>query len=273
MSDVFDYGDDAGAGFSAPIPRDCADILLDPIQLDLQLAAIRSLLHRNRAEDARLLAELHEIERVARSRGGRAIDEYGATFYETVYQDGTHALAALGMVAPLTESVLVRLLRHVPTMGTARGPQHARWLADDREHKRWNCKYRWDATTETWCDDIVGGIDQIAKAVDIEAILTKDDRLRIRALFTYRNAMLHNGMEWPEEWAAKFERHTVSWPPDWFDCARRGDRPWIFYMTAAFTDACLALLERFADGIGTMFVNWSKRTGLSFDDLTMPSGG
>jgi hypothetical protein len=79
--------------------------------------------------------------------------------------------------------------------------------------------------------------------------------------------MFHNGMEWPEERAAEFERFLGEWPAGWFTSARSGDRPWIFYMTQAFTDDGLALLERFVDGVGAMFMRWNESSGLSFDGL------
>lgn len=267
--DEYDFSGDEGAGFdpaTAPTSRDCANVLLGPIELDMQLAAIRSLLHRNRAEDTRLLAQREEIGRRARSLRGianeRAVDDYGEVFYDTVYQSGTHALAALGMVAPLAESVLVRLFRCILRMGDPKRP-HPRWNVDDADPNKWNCKFRWDQEKSEWQDNIVAGVDQMAKMIDIDSVLPREDRLRLRALFDYRNHMFHNGMEWPEERAAVFDRRVGERPAGWFTSARSGDRPWIFYMTQAFTDDCLALLERFVDGVGAMFMN----SGLSFEDL------
>lgn len=280
--DEYDYSGDEGAGFElapAPTPRDCANVLLGPIELDMQLAAIRSLLHRNRAEDARLLTQLEEIDRRARSLRGmaneRAVDHYGEVFYETVYQSGTHALAAVGMVAPLTESVLVRLFGCILRMGDPKR-QHPRWNVDDADPNKWNCKFRWDQEKSEWQDNIVAGVDQMAKMINIDTILSPEDRQRLRALFSYRNYMFHNGMEWPDERVAAFDRLVGTWPAGWFTSARSGDRPWIFYMTQAFTDDCLALLERFADGVGAMFMRWNESSGLSFDGLLQdakPSSG
>lgn len=271
MSDEFDYGDDAGKGFEGfpPLtPWDCARILLGPIQLDMQVAAMRSLLSRNRTEDVRLRAQFADLERHAQEGTLRdfEIDHYyGELFYENVYQGGTHALAALGMVAPLTESVLVRLFQYVPLMGTPKPHPRRELLEPDR--RKWNCKFRWDDVDRKWCDDIIGGVDQMAGVVDVERFLTRADRLRLRALFNYRNFMFHNGIEWPEEWAAKFEKLVAGWPDGWFRSARIGDKPWIFYMTESFTDECFEMLHRFVEGVGALFLEWSERTGQSFEEL------
>jgi hypothetical protein len=277
MSDDYDYGDDAGKGFDPDLkltPRDCANVLLGPIEIDMQLLAIRSLLQRNRAEDARLLTELEEIERRARSLTGWAnefaSDDYGEALYRTVYQDGTHALAALGLVAPLIESVLIRLFRYVPRMVDPATPRHPRWDAIDAE-KKWNCKFRLDEETGEWKEDVIGGVNQLAKVL-VPSYLGRNDRRRLEALFRYRNNMFHNGMEWPEDKATAFDKFAKECPAGWFTSARRGDRPWIFYMTGAFTDDCLALLARFTENVGTIFIHWNQRTGLSLYDLMRENG-
>lgn len=272
MSDDFEFGKNAGAGFDT-LPkltgRRCADVLLGPIKIDMQIAAMRSLLHRNRIEDARLRDLFTELEEQAETSSLDVAEvdlHYGELFYRTVYQDGTHALAALGMIAPLAESVFVRLFEYVAKMGVPK--EYSRWRVPDADLRKWNCKLRWcESSQPQWNDDIVGGVDQMAKMVDIDRLLTPNDRIRVRALFTYRNYMFHNGIEWPEERAAKFAEMAGGWPDGWFGSARVGGRPWIFYLTDKFADDCFCMLERFVEGVGDLFVAWNERTGNSFEVL------
>jgi hypothetical protein len=267
MSD-FDYGDDAGAGFEnvEVTPRDRANVLLEPMNLDMQLIAVRSLLDRNREEDVSLRSRFNEIK----ARAANLFDDdYGEVFYESVYQDGTHSQAAIGMIAPLWESVLVRLCKDILIMGVRKTPEHSRWSLPDTEPKKWNCKYYWDEDAGTFRDNIISGVRQMAKMVKMDSLLGRDELLRVEALFTYRNQMFHNGIEWPRDRLTEFAKIKTDkkWPDAWFLDARRNDRPWIYYMTRTFIDECLSMLERFLDGVGVLFAEWNERTGLSFEFL------
>jgi hypothetical protein len=200
-----------------------------------------------------------------------AVEEYGMTFYQSVYQDGTHSLAAVGMVAPLMETVFVRLLDAARKMVdvTTILPLHARWCVVDKEGKRWNCKYRWSKSDKAWKDDLVNGIEQFLKALHIETFLGHEDRLRLKTLFQYRNNMFHNGMEWPEEKRASFMKLMKELPPQWLQLAESGGRPWMFYMTASFVDGCLDMLERFVDSVGALFLREHEHRYLSLDKISI----
>jgi hypothetical protein len=74
-----------------------------------QLIAIHGLLRRNKAADEQLEAERKEItDFIKRSSGSaqdHAIDESGENFFVIAYQGAAHSMAALGMIAPLFESM------------------------------------------------------------------------------------------------------------------------------------------------------------------------
>jgi hypothetical protein len=70
------------------------------------------------------------------------------------------------------------------------------------------------------------------------------------ALFAYRNAMFHNGVEWPPDERASFRSRACGWPADWFVWSATGGEPWIAYMTEGFIDGVLTMLEDAMDGFG-----------------------
>jgi hypothetical protein len=82
------------------------------VDLDAQLEAIRALLWRHRPADADLTKEIKGWEDHARSAKGtggeHAIDEWMNSVHTSIYQEAAHSLAAVGMLAPLLESMLVQ---------------------------------------------------------------------------------------------------------------------------------------------------------------------
>lgn len=81
------------------------------------LMAISALLRRNKAADAQLEAERKEIiafiERSDGEAQEHAIDESGENFYAMVYHDAAHSMAALGMIAPLFESMFYQAFQSI----------------------------------------------------------------------------------------------------------------------------------------------------------------
>lgn len=67
----------------------------------------------------------------------------------------------------------------------------------------------------------------------------------VRAIFAYRNQMVHNGYEWPRDTRLAFHQQMLSegWG-EWFSVATSGDDPWYFTMTTAFEQACLVVCDR-----------------------------
>src|SRR5713226_3327158 len=80
--------------------------------LDAQLDAIRDLLERHRAADHDLTEEMKRLEARAHAATGRAnelaVDDRGNVFHTSIYRDAAHSLAAVGMLAPLLESIITQ---------------------------------------------------------------------------------------------------------------------------------------------------------------------
>jgi hypothetical protein len=251
------YGEDAGAGFENVVvtSRDLVNLVLRPIDIELQLIAIQALLRRNAEADAVLETEAKALqERAARLSGwanDRALDESGTLFFHGVYQGAAHSMAAVGMIAPLTETVLERLLRFLPEVADPSGFNrgHRRWQVE--EGKRWNCKL---AVEKDGAEkgDFLRGVPQILDALGQSRLLDGQRRMQFEALFRYRNNMFHNGMEWPIELRLRFERDRKAWPDSWFATAETGTAPWIIYMTPEFVELCLSFVETFADSVGDL---------------------
>ena len=110
---------DAGAGLENIhlSDRDMASRILDRIDYEQQLTAITGLLARNKAVDQQLETERKEIiEFIKKSSGSaqeRAIDESDENFYAMVYQGAAHSMAALGMIAPMYESMFLQAFQGI----------------------------------------------------------------------------------------------------------------------------------------------------------------
>src|SRR5688500_16028717 len=82
------------------------------LDLDAQLHAIHALLAGHRAADRHLTDEIERLADQARKATGfaneLAVDEWVDALHTSVYQDAAHSLAAVGMLAPLIESILAQ---------------------------------------------------------------------------------------------------------------------------------------------------------------------
>jgi hypothetical protein len=202
---------DAGAGLENVVlsDRDRAGLILDRVDYEQQLTAITGLLARNKAADKQLEAERKEIVAFIKKSSGsaqeHAIDESGENFYAMVYQGAAHSMAALGMIAPMYESMFIQAFESIREIFRKTGvslPAHARdgiTKSDDF----WDCHlvYSEKAKYKTR-PDLVEGIMELADATE----LTLPDGLEnlLEALFSYRNKMFHCGFEWPKNECLKF---------------------------------------------------------------------
>lgn len=100
-------------------------------------------------------------------------------------------------------------------------------------------------------NNIVSGIQQLAKATEVKKHLPADLPKTLEALFAYRNFMFHNGFVWPEEKCAAFAARIEkgSWQ-GWFTCSEPSDKPWIFYMNDEFTEHCLEMVGKVLESFG-----------------------
>jgi hypothetical protein len=237
--------------------RDRPALIMEPVDFEEQLIAVEGLLRRNKAADAQLESERKEIiDFIKRSSGSaheRALDESGENFYAMVYQGAAHSMAALGMLAPMYESMFYHGFQGVRRryFGLTVIPPNTRRPISDPD-MFWDCHNCYDRETRAVKEQsLVGGIMQLAKAIGLKEHLPKGLPKTIEALFDYRNFMFHNGFEWPKERCAEFQEHIEKqgWQ-SWFSKATRGKAPWIFYMTDEFIDHCIGMIHKLLDAFG-----------------------
>jgi hypothetical protein len=229
-------------------------VLLDRgVDYIAQISAIRDLLHRHKQAHESLHDEMTKITEFIKKTGStRAIDEYGEHFFAQVYQDAAHSMAAVGMLAPLIESMFgqsfagIRQLFETSTI--AINSSHPRWGQPSK--KKWDCRLFWDGKTWTKNKGLAKGILQLAETVGLSAHMPNDLEPVLQALFEYRNKMFHCGFEWPTVERKRFEEKRANWPSEWFSKATLGKEPWIFYLTEAFTEHCLDIIDGVLSGIG-----------------------
>lgn len=241
--------------------RDHAVLLLDGMDLEAQLLAVRNLLHRHREEDERLAGEIEALA----ERAGKASGEYGMLLendwvdhlHGSVFQDAAHSMAAIGMIAPIVESLFVSTFRGIGALAPPAEPVipvGAR-AAHAAEPEFWDPHFAWGRSGRK--EDLVRGILQLADSSGLSRHLPPDLTPTLSALFRYRNRMFHNGFEWPKEQRTSFESLAITegWPAGWFQRATSAGETWIIYMSDALISHSLDTIDRSLEGIGTFLVS------------------
>ena len=239
--------------------RDYAHYLLgEDIDLDAQLLAIRDLMRRHSVASAELSREIDELADAARSAKGpyaeHLVDLSVDRMHNSVYQDAAHSMAAAGMLAPLMESVLVRLFDGIGHRPWPLIDSDRKNLADASEKPKamWNAQIYFSSRRGP-VSDVVKGVIQLARTSGLDGYLTEDFAKAFEALVTYRNKMFHNGFEWPV--AMRDNSQTLieqkHWE-DWFSRASTNDKPWVFYMSAPFIERLMALIDEVLKAAGRL---------------------
>ena len=256
--------DNEWAGLPDLFDRDFAWVLLPDLDYDAQLVAVHSLLDLHKELDQTFAVEIREIEEhIRQSKGLREehfVEEWVDRVHSCAYQDAARSMAAVGMLAPLMETVFYQTFqaarRYLSDTADSRHI-HERWQRSSEE--RWDCHFVWKGGRRK--RDVTEGILELAEAIDLRPYLPDDLESTLTALFGYRNKMFHFGFEWPTEERERFSRRidSAEWPADWFSKSTRGEELWIFYLTESFSAHCLKTIEDVIEGIGA-FVRENGKT-------------
>jgi hypothetical protein len=248
---------DSGLGSFEMSDRDSACGILPDLDYEAQLIAISALLRRNDEADAETDRQIKEVDEYARKTSGRrnhrAVDEWVDLLHGSTYQAAAHSMAALGMLAPLYESMFYQAFQGIRKEYFGMDiipPGHERsgmGKADDF----WDCHFLYNAGTGKKEKKLVPGIEQLSEAVGMATHLPIELHNTLDALFSYRNKMFHGGFEWPLKECANFTKRIEeeNWQ-DWFSFASHGDDPFIVYMTEAFINHCLDLVHKLLEAFG-----------------------
>jgi hypothetical protein len=246
-----DYEYDEPVTESGLNDRDFASLVLGSMDYEAQLLTIRSMLQRQRLADDELSRKIKVLDSEARRLVGlanwRASEEWCEHLHASAFQDAAHSMAAVGMLAPLIESMFKRAFLGIRDFLTQRQDPLAHSVRLHMpQDQRWDCR-----VARGGGDDFVRGVLELAGDLGLGAFLPNDLKPTLEALRGYRNKMLHDGFEWPDAERRKFaERVAREWPPHWFTSASTGGLPWIFYMSDAFVDHCLTTVDAILDGLG-----------------------
>jgi hypothetical protein len=97
--------------------RDMACVILPDLDYEAQLVAIADLLRRHKKEDEQTAAQIKEVEDFARRTSGlrneHAVDEWIDLLHGSTYQEAAHSMAAIGMIAPLIESLFYQAFQGI----------------------------------------------------------------------------------------------------------------------------------------------------------------
>jgi hypothetical protein len=236
--------------------RDYLFRLLDSIDWDSQLDAVRAAIARNRSAAELVSSKIAHLEESARTYTGpyheHAVDEHIDAMYRSSYSDAVDSLSAIGMVVPMMESVFSQSLQSLGAMYAAKEmepPPHQRWLRAGDDPQRWNCQWYFGRCKRR--NDIISGIAQLSEATGLSVYLPSDMMDWIAAMLTYRNRMFHGGIEWSLKQREEFE--TLIARRQWekyFQSARIDDKPWIFYLRNEMIEEMPKRLESILDGFG-----------------------
>ena len=200
--------------------------ILDPglrYDYNSQINAIRGLLWRQERADSELDGWIDESDKVARRTRGAmneiAVDRYVELAHSSIYQSAAHSMAAVGMLAPLAESIFGGVFKAVGRKKPNRN------LANN----------------------IMSLVDD--ESLGLREYMPDDLRQTLDALFLYRNKMFHYGFEWPTSQRQAFADRLPEWPEGWFDMATTDGEPWIFYMSRAFISHCIDTVENVHRGL------------------------
>lgn len=229
--------------------RDWAHFYFEEYDLEAQLIAIRAFLACSRDAEEEQAREINALaERAEKARSEHVVGMWTDALHASVYHDAARSAAAVGMLAPFVENLFTGIFRGigkigVDTLGVPDSPRSVRMRA-----LFWDPhQYLGDAELK---GDLARGIVQLADASGLRAHLPQDLEPVLQALLSYRNQILHNGLEWPLERRENFANQVARWPNGWFAKAESNKKPWVWYMSDTFIQRVLSFTDEVLEAAG-----------------------
>lgn len=227
------------------LPKEHSVNLLSPrfTMLDMQLHTIKELVHRHQKDEVATQIKFDkldaEIEIWSENEQLKVLRQ--ELFFEAVFMNSAHSMAAVGMLAPFIESLYVAIFQSLGDM-IVLPTNHPRLNLE--ASKVWNPKYYYSLSSKGEKCDLLKGIGQLSDASELAHFLPRHTQTTLEALFRYRNNMFHNGFEWPDAKIASFADDSIKWHTGWFELVERNEKPWLFYMTPEFCTHCVDLIDK-----------------------------
>lgn len=249
---------DSRFGLPEMSDRDMACAVLPDLDYEAQMVAISDVLRHHGEVDTRTTAQIREVEDFARKSTGlrneRAVDEWLGLLHSSTYQGAAHSMAALGMLAPLIESLFYQAFQGIRTQyyGLNVIPTGSARSGMVKAEDFWDCHLLFNPKVKSKKQkELVLGIMELAEAIALTPHLPGDLFSILKALFRYRNKMFHFGFEWPSRECANFAKDIAAEGWDaWFSSATRDRVPFIFYMTDELITLSFDLVHRLLEGFG-----------------------
>jgi len=235
--------------------RGFACVVLPELNYDAQLIAIRHLLKFHEDVHNNLDNEINELEKSVKTSQGIICELFEFEREEklefSVYQSAAHSMSAVGMLAPLMESIFFQAFYGIRKNIFDRkllANNHARWK--HAENEKWDCHFVWGKSGRK--EDLVRGIIQLSEATGLSPYLPSDIEIVMKVLFSYRNKMFHRGFEWPLEERLHFWSRIKkeNWPSTYLEAATINGQPWVVYLSKEFIWHCIEIIEKVIVSLG-----------------------
>ena len=227
---------------------DLKKLIMTDLDYENCYRAALDLIDRMRSDETEYSDEI-EAARVRAERATGiyeeiAIDDHIDLMHFGVYRHASHSMAAVGVIAPLIETLFRRLFDAI---------------GDKLPNERF-----------------VENVISKTKTASIKKHMPDRLDATLQAIFAYRNKMFHSGLEWPVSERANFVNNMEknAWDEEWFSFATTGNEVWIVYMSESFIDHCLEIINQAIKGIvafrNEVLKDRLERTGRSasmLDDL------
>lgn len=236
--------------------RDYLYRLVNSIDWEAQLDAIKAVLRRNEDSSLAVAAHIDDLKEQAENYRGphheHVVDNHTDAVWRSSYSEAAKSMSAIGMIIPMVESAYSQSLQALGGLYAAKGlepPPHKRWVRAGAHEQRWNCQFYFGSDGAK--PDIISGIRQISAATGLTAYMPDGAPDWLDAMLTYRNKMFHGGFEWSLDQRDQFEEQIAQrkWER-FFNSARSGHKPWIFYLQDGVIAQMPAMVEGILDSLG-----------------------
>lgn len=237
-------------------PRDYLYQIGVDLSFEAHLIAVRGLLAKTKEADEAITAEIESLGRRIRTITDDDAHQDAEwhwidCLHQSTFHAAAHSMAALGMLAPMLESIFHQCFRAICQRleeSNQLPAGHPRW--EGNQERRYDCRSFW--VGDRFKTNLVEGVDQMAELLGLTGYFPCDYKRVIDALFLYRNKMFHNGFEWPRKERLSFAKaiSEKGFPEDWFSKSTSGDDPVSFKMTDVFITKSVKTIEEVLDGIG-----------------------
>lgn len=210
------------------------------IDLRAQLAVLKKFITRIGKYEEEVKQEIDSLQKEARSekyQRDRSYDyppdeRWVDRVYFSSFEDAANSAVAVALLAPFIEGLFSRAFR-VFQQRSMGGLSSEGFLKKKGE-------------------SVADYASRVSCSIGLEKFFPKDYGKTLEALFFYRNAAFHNGIEWPENELKTFRRHTQrkEWPEEWFFKSTSEGKPWLFSVSAEFIQHCLQTIHDIIDGTG-----------------------